>query len=251
MGDYLARARRLLLVPSKRSYDDHNDWIHNALEQHAAEPFHAVITMENGDDLPRVLAIDDIMPDNPLWKVAREVQVLRKAENLSQALAPLLRISKRIYFVDKFFNFEQARWREPLIGFIAQALKDRADIPEFQYHTLIDNDEFDLSPEDRLHEYSSDCNKRLAPHLPKVVDIKICKWDDKPGGPGMHARYILTDRGGVRVDWGLDAAKDRKMWAKTPITLLDHDTWENLFKSFQEPSDDFELIYSVTVTGQA
>jgi hypothetical protein len=37
------------------------------------------------------------------------------------------------------------------------------------------------------------------------MTVTIYRWREKNGGADFHARYLLTDKGGIRVDAGFSA----------------------------------------------
>jgi len=39
--------------------------------------------------------------------------------------------------------------------------------------------------------------------IPTGMTITLFRWKRRPGGEEFHARYILTERGGMRFDEGL------------------------------------------------
>ena len=50
------------------------------------------------------------------------------------------------------------------------------------------------------------------------MTVTIYRWRQKPGGADFHARYLLTDRGGIRVDAGFSAEGASQT---TDMTLMD------------------------------
>ena len=69
--------------------------------------------------------------------------------------------------------------------------------------------------------------------------MRILKWDKKSIGDVMHARYLLTERGGVRFDFGL---KQGELGETTDVQLLDDATYEKRWKDFQEDTAAFDLV---------
>jgi hypothetical protein len=41
--------------------------------------------------------------------------------------------------------------------------------------------------------------------IPEGMTITLYRWREKKGGADFHARYLLTDRGGMRIDAGFSA----------------------------------------------
>ncbi len=54
----------------------------------------------------------------------------------------------------------------------------------------------------------------------------------------MHARFLLTDLGGLQYDYGLDAAGSGE---RTIVTLLQHSLWDRICRDYATPSPTFQL----------
>jgi hypothetical protein len=50
----------------------------------------------------------------------------------------------------------------------------------------------------------SNCQKLLVPLFPRDIIVTFIRWQQIGRGDHLHARYILTDMGGVHFDSGLD-----------------------------------------------
>jgi hypothetical protein len=79
--------------------------------------------------------------------------------------------------------------------------------PVFEYHTNIDNEEYGKPADLRTDGFKELCERTLSDGMPPGSRLKICRWDQKHEGDFFHSRYILTEKGGVRIDWGLDSGK--------------------------------------------
>ena len=79
---------------------------------------------------------------------------------------------------------------------------------------------------------------------------KIClfRWKKKEKGEGIHARYVLTEKGGVKIDWGLDTGPEG---VTTDVSLMGESLWEKRWKNYQETSETFDLIDKITISGKA
>ncbi|MCP4350034.1 MAG: hypothetical protein GY795_31530 [Desulfobacterales bacterium] len=240
----LTRIKKQALIKSGRAFDNSKTWKANAIEQHYIKPFHAVITdeNENNTDSDFMLNASQITPDTSLWKVSRERAVPRTAIEMGNAIEPLLKMSNRILFIDKLFEPATKRWQESLFHFIESAIQDRKKYPEFEYHFQINEDNLMIGGS--KVNFENYCNKHLGNVIPAGVKLKLVRWSQKESGEGFHARYILTEKGGIRIDWGLDTGKQGQT---TDISLLDMDLWGKRWNSFQEDSDVFELVETVTV----
>ncbi len=60
----------------------------------------------------------------------------------------------------------------------------------------------------------------------------------------MHSRYLLTERGGMRFDYGLAAGPAGQT---TDVQLLNDGLYEARWNNYQPSTAAFELVESVVV----
>jgi len=248
----MERIKRHALIRSGRDYETTLSWQENALTQHAkSKPFHAIIVKEASSPENYLLPASDITQHDERWAIPRERKIPRTVDALSNAVAPLLGISDHIIFVDRLFRLQGSqaeRWIDTLESFIHRGLNGRTAPPSFEYHFQIDAYDLGRPKEVREKELQEDANRILQSRLPKGTCMKLVRWTRwHDESDFFHARYILTDRGGIRIDWGLDLGKSGE---KTDISLLDHKLWQECWESFQDGAKVFQLIDSVIVEGR-
>ena len=111
------------------------------------------------------------------------------------------RIAHR-YLVDPHFDPTEERYRKTLNEFLKCVSKNNK-IKKLEYHLLED-------PRVSQVSFTNSCMQYIKPMLRNNLHIKIVRWqkfspqDPNAGGRRMHARYILTEKGGVLIEWGLD-----------------------------------------------
>lgn len=159
----------------------------------------------------------------------------------------MLKIADRIVFVDKMFEPAVDRRRILLAEFIAKSSADRSTFPIFEYHTKIDNDEFGKPHDKRVEELQKESDQFLSGIIPVGGSIKIVRWDQRRHGDFFHERCILTDKGGIRIDWGLDVGKSGET---TLVLLMADDVWRQSWARFQAGATTFEFVDSVVVQGR-
>lgn len=71
---------------------------------------------------------------------------------------------------------------------------------------------------------------------------------EKEGGERFHARYILTDIGGCRIEKGLDEGQESG--ETTDIGLLDLPLYNQRWKEFQRESSVFDFGGEVKIIGE-
>jgi len=245
--DELKRLKKSGLVRSGREYDNSKNWVLNALSQADKNlPFHAVIIDSFTDPPTGVLIAEEITNTDPLWKANLEVRVERTVDALSGAIAGLLKIADRIVFVDKMFEPASERWRNLLARFIALANTDRKKLPILEYHTKIDNDEYGKPENERIQDFQDECRRFLTHLIPEELSLKIVRWDRHHHGDFFHERCILTDKGGIRIDWGLDTGKPGET---TLVSLMGDDVWKQSWANFQIDATTFKFVDEVVVDG--
>lgn len=222
-------------------WDTGLDWLLNAETEHGKRPFHAILATSNARRHRDVIAYSDLDESVAPWKVEREKVVQRSASALAAEVAPLLRIARDIVFIDKHFDPYKPRVRNTLRAFLEVCLTGRpADlkIQRLEFHTL-------FRPE--IYDFVGECRRQLPGRIPIGVSLRIVRWRERLAGEGMHNRYILTERGGVRLAWGLDEG----VAAQTDdISLLEENVFSARWKQYCsnqpafdcEPGDDFEVV---------
>jgi len=194
----LARAKDAL-VRSGRNYDPDLNWLANAVAQQAVAPFHAIIAEQNPDRRADVLVADDVDEEAPLFQSPHGWQVQRTGAALAAAMGPLLRYSKEIWFVDPFFSVLERPYIETLRACLATAAASGNVGAGFQIHYR----EHDRRPS--IEDLERRIPKALNGAIPAGMTISLYGWVERDGGEDMHARYLLTDRGGLSVEAGFSA----------------------------------------------
>ncbi len=240
------RNMRYKMMNSNRIYNDQQEWIVNAEQQHCIKPFHAIITTPNPTmDREYVLIADDIEENTPLWNVRRGKPVPRTAKALAECAFTLLSISKEIIFIDRHFDVkdndgkEIDRFINTLRYFINFSFINKP-VKRIELH-LRHNKRHPIDS----NSWENLCAK-IAPLIPKCSNIKVFIWKKKWDGDEIHARYILTERGGIRYDYGLDEGWKGET---TDVDLLDEKLYEERWKDFQEDTAAFKLVDKMLIEG--
>ncbi|ORJ60304.1 hypothetical protein [Geothermobacter hydrogeniphilus] len=240
----LKRLKKAGLCKSNRPYDSGCKWLENAIRQQAHNPFHAIVSCISNIEA-KVVDAHELTQAEPLWRTEKDRKILRTTKELGGAVSKLLQISDRILFVDKMFDPETDRWKELLLHFIGIASRGREIPPTFEYHTKIENEEYGKPEDVRTRDFQQVCQRELVDRLPDGCLIKIVRWDQRHGADFFHSRYILTEKGGLRIDWGLDVS--RKAGETTDISLLDEDLWRGYWAWFARREGPLEFVDEVKV----
>ena len=220
------------LLKTKRDYRDGTDWLNNVLEAHNTEPFHAVIC-NSSHESDVVLAAEELDDNLPLWKVEPDGKRPRQASDLVDVVKSLLHHSTEIMFVDQHFGFTSKHGR-PLTAFLAAARCGKRPT-RVEYHLNAG-----ASAEYFREELT---NKRHHLGLRHDEAIVFVRWKCIDGGENQHPRYVLTNRGGVRFDYGLDEGGGTTDWSR-----LSEELWQQRKQQFQPDSGALEWVDAWKVT---
>ena len=111
----LNNAKKTKMLRADRNYDPVlGGWIENALSQHSAKPFHAIIAQENSSAHGAIVLGEEADELHPLMVSPHTWQVHRVGSVLADAMGPMLRSARTLLFVDRFFDVRDSRYQETL-----------------------------------------------------------------------------------------------------------------------------------------
>lgn len=163
-----------------------SSWVQAAIDEHRRSPFHAVIASIRVDE-DGFVQPDDISNDHPSFAPNRQWNVKRDAKSMADCCSSLLNGSYHIKLIDYNFNASALRWKRPFQEFLRRT-KSGATIDIFRDDD-IQRSNYVTGVEDALKEVA-----RIGAILRLFV---------RPKGT-MHKRFVLTDKGGITFDIGLD-----------------------------------------------
>jgi hypothetical protein len=221
------------------TWDGAMDWLSNAEAENARHEFHAIVAGANPRGNASVLLADELDEETPRWNVGRGIAVPREAALLANAIAPLLQIARTIVFIDPHFDPYRARSRATLAEFLARA-RGRANgvpIERVEFHT-------------RFNEgnagFDAECRRQLPQRIPAGVNVRFVRWRERAGGEGLHNRYVLTERGGVSLAWGLDEGAAAQT---DDLILLDEPHFRTRWDQYCGANPAFELAAEILIEG--
>lgn len=246
--------RRQALMSAGRQVENSNQpWRTKAHQQQEISPFHAIIQTDKKDSPEGViLTYLDLHEGNQLWKVLREKQIPRTAAAISECVMPLGRISTEMLFIDPYFN-AQKKYTSVLVECICASRKKEKRLKSVEVHTLIrkktiwDKEAREVADRRRLNELRESAKKDILPQIGSDVRLRFVFWNHSPKGERLHPRYVLTNKGGIRIDYGTSAGGDGEL---TDIVLMTYDLyrkkWRDYGKEENEPAafekfDEFEF----------
>ena len=122
---------------------------------------------------------------------------------MAASIAPLLHYSKQIIFVDPHFTCE-SRFLNALRAFLTQSVR-YVTPGRLEYHTQASRSS---------SWFRNQITSNAIPELGILGDVPIyfIRWArlERAESDKMHPRYVLTERGGISFDFGLDEGKRRE-----------------------------------------
>jgi len=85
----------------------------------------------------------------------------------------------------------------------------------------------------------AELSRTLPVKLPAGVQIDFFVWREREGGDRYHRRYVLTERGGIYVEGGLDRGNEGHT---TDIGLLAENVFVQRWKEYQRETAAFDLV---------
>lgn len=229
-------AKRNKVVRTGRAYDPNSgDWLHNALTQHALSPFHAIIALEKPAGNESVLPVDQLTEQEPRMAVPRDWEVSREAPPLAGAMRMMLQAANIVMFVDPYYDPFNTRYQSVLREClrIVQAANGGVIC---QIHHL----DGERCPS--VESIERGAKEKFGTVIPEGMTITLYRWREKVRGADFHARYLLTDRGGIRVDAGFSAEGGHQT---TDMSLMDFDLSQEKLNALNRNAEVFELIEPV------
>lgn len=236
------RVRRLdskLICVGRSSYEPSLGWVQNAVKQHAALAFKAIIVSENEGGFSDVLLADDLEEETPEFKVETGRAVPRVADEMTKAVSTLLRASKTLKFIDPFFSPNTTKYKNTLWSFLDEAAKG-VKLDCVEYHLT----------NHRTTSYAyfeQQCQSNLPRLIPAGVTVAFHRWEEMHDSESLHPRYILTDVTGVRFEHGLD---EETAGQTVDVELISESIYRRRWSEYDLSQATFKHLDTVVVKGQ-
>lgn len=239
----LREARGTKVIRTGRPYNENLEWLSNALTENERFPFQAIIAQDKGTGSAAVLLAEEIDEQHPRMVIANPVSVPRDAASIASALSALLMHGSRILLIDPFFNLYNPRYKSALRECLRIVkTKNPNAVCEIHYRYHINAS----SPAD-IERGAADLFPGL---IPEGMSLKIFCWKERDGGSDFHARYLLTEKGGIALDAGFSA---EGMHQTTDMHRMDAEFCIQRVAAFDKAATVYELIENVlliSATGQ-
>lgn len=219
LTELLARLQETMIKRNNFVWDENATWLNNAEQEHARHQFRAVLARNNLAGRPEILCEDGLtVTPCPRWDSPHGITVNRKAPEMATAVRQMLACCRWVKFIDPHLWPGKSSYKDSLQTFMEILAGNRPVSPpeSIEIHTKL------------LDSTSDIILNRFQEVIPIGLTVTLYQWQERPGGQGLHNRYILTDLGGVSFHHGLDTGADGET---DDLTRLDFEQY--LFRCSQ------------------
>lgn len=209
-------------------------WLDNA-KAHAPRSIPSILTRRATGASAHVLVGEGIV-DHPRWKLQKAMCVARDAKALGEAVAPLLRCSDKIVFVDPYFDPTRSDYRHSFEMFV-KALESRVGLSNPSRIAVLTSVLDDKRPS--WSHIKTACEKYIWPLLPVGWEMTfVAVSDSGPQGEKFHNRYILTNLGGIVFGVGLDSGEATQA---DDLSVMGRAQYEKRWEQYAGLSPEFKV----------
>jgi hypothetical protein len=188
---------------------------------------------QNPAAIPEVVTVDDADELHPLMVSAYTWEVERVGATLAVAIRPLLAAAKTVLFVDRFFDISKAQYQETLKACLDVIHASGAAGARCEIHFC----DHDKRPPPEFVE--REAHKWVRGLLPAGMSFVLFSWKERAGGADFHARYLLTDVGGMNIEAGFSAEGAHQ---KVQLGLLSLDLAQSKMHALERKSAVYDLV---------
>lgn len=179
---------------------DGTTWLDRTLASHRSRPFYGILHTHQTVDCQ---CFQHAINDDHFPCGLREGKALRNSVAMVSAILPLVQSSDRFTLIDPYFS-PNAEYQE----FVECLVMKRREISTGKLYIDI-HLEHDEEGEGPLGPAHINNFKHWAKSLPDNLEINVRWWDDNKSGE-LHPRYLITERGGARLDRGFRSPDERR-----------------------------------------
>lgn len=219
-----------------------DDWLINAKNDVVCDSLSAVLVRDKLET-DRFHCLADV--DEALFDNRRDVQVKRNAETLAETAHYVLLSSDRIVLVDPYF---QAKPK------CCKVLEAMVNLCRKQEHRLVEVSIFTAQSTDkrRVDLIAADYEMMLRSVLEQGVCLRIHLLPDADLDQDFHARYVFSQRAGLRFDRGFVEPTDHGQRGHlTDIVCLDERRVAELNSRYLTDEDGLDNANFITFTLQS
>lgn len=201
--------RRVLVERQGPLWDEHKNWIDNAIDEHHRWQFHGILNDKSVPAEPDVIGFGLSMYSHARWPNPGTCSVPRQALAIVGKSADLIGASTTLVLVDRNFVPSEARFLNVLAAF-GEHLRIAAHgrrITQIKYVTAYEKDRNSFQTPQLLEQA---CKVFVPAVIPNGITVR---FQIKPKTL-LHKRLVMTDRGAILVEHGLDEGQGSVLLAR-------------------------------------
>lgn len=247
-------------VKRRSTFREIPSWIERTEREHRERPFRAILTGTARRNHTDVIEVCNLIENgHDKWNVPDLPMTPRRASEVAELIAPVLRVCKHVIFVDPYFDPNKPKFRKPFKAMIERIYeyRDKSEEVIIEIHTGLER--FFKRPyspprtkENEQQKYSelmgTFCGK-VPEIVPSGVKIRVVIWKERKNGQELHNRFVLTELAGILLATGLDECSNPDSETMDNVILLPkeqrNDCWRHYEKTnpaFDYAGDSFEII---------
>lgn len=236
-------------ISTRRNYDKGKDWLNNAEKFTPPDDFAAIVARKNPRSQPHVLVAGEFEREGKHWAAPTQTEIPRTAAKLVSCANVLLRASQELVLVEPNFDPGEPRFRDSFEALV-QCRENGRSWNRLELHVKFPTDRDGNYFPQALPNRIQGMDQRLAPLIPIGSRLTVFFWQRKPGGKKLHPRFILTELGGLQLDYGLDEGDAEG--DTTIVALMDETVWQTVRGDFCGTSQTFkgDSAWRVEIVGK-
>jgi len=238
-------------IKRRSTFSEIPSWLDRTVKEHSERPFYAILTIRS-EQLHRdiINTTQLIERGHDKWAVPGLPMTPRRASEVADLIAPVLRACKHAIFVDPYFDPAKAKFKRPFKAMIEKMFewRDGSEELTIELHTGIER--YFKSPYSpirnavsenlKYHELVDSCCAKLPDIVPSGIKIRLVVWKKRDNGQELHNRYVLTDFAGIILGAGLDECSNPDSESMDNITLLPKEQRNTCWKQYDRTSPAFD-----------
>jgi len=218
------------VVKSKARFEGES-WRDNARRECAH--FRGIIQIDNPNSDEFVMTPLELCDDHKCWPVQRGAAVARTPNAIADVLENIMEYSSELHFVDRYYD--GGRDRNNVIGECLDRIRTKnMSCERIVIHTAVAATPAHIEAGARW----------LLNKLPNGVDLRVRVWQQVDGCEGFHARYLMSENAGVRVDWGFSEGEPG---TTTDVELMSGTLHKQRWQQFQQQSSPYRLEHDIAI----
>lgn len=222
---YLYDGDHKFIRTARTGYKGEKEWLENAEQSVVPNAFHAIVAATNPRNNATVLVAGVFDNTKPPYDVRTQLDVPRAPEDLADCCSLLLENCEEVRIVDPYFSAANRGFTNTFKAVLDRLGAGNRKLNRLELHVECP-EVFDAGIQQSHYSMAFDR------HVSSVNKLRVVFWKDLP--EGFHARYLLTEFGGVKFDWGFDQGNSQQHLNE--VVLLEHARFQEISTRFTTPT---------------